>query len=275
MNSIKITRIRPASSWNGIDLREMWEHRDLLKALIRRDLTVRYQQTAAGILWVLGQPIMTTLVLSVLVSQLVGQAPNGTPFPLFVYVGLAPWSYFTHALTKSSTCFVEHAALITRIYLPRLLIPMANVLAALVDFAVAFVVLPILMLIYGVFPSPSILALPFILALLFTSTFGIGLWLSSLNAEYRDIAFALPYLLQLGLFVTPIFYSSDIVVLPWRWLYALNPMVGVVEGMRWSLLNTASAPLDILAVSVIGSLSILISGLYVFQRREPHLADVI
>ena len=275
MNSLPITRVRPPSAWNGIDVREMWEHRDLLEALIRRDLTVRYKQTIAGVLWVLGQPILTTVTLSLLLVRLVGQSPKGTPLPLFVYVGMVPWAYFTHALTKSSTCFVEHAGLVTRVYLPRLLIPMASILAALVDFGLAFLILPILMAIYGVAPSLTLAALPLILVLMIVSTFGIGLWLASLDAEFRDISFAMPFLLQLGLFVTPIFYSSEIVPFPLRWLYALNPMAGVVEGMRWSLLNAGPPPLEVMTISIIGTLVILTSGLYVFQRREPNLADVI
>jgi lipopolysaccharide transport system permease protein len=272
---MQITRVRPAKGWNGIDTGNLWDHRDLLVALIYRFVTVRYQQTIAGVLWVLGQPLLTTIILSLFLSRLVGQSANNIPLPLFAYVGLVPWAYFTHALTKTTTCFIEYAELVTRVFLPRILIPLGVVLAALVDFGVACLVLPILMIVYGVAPSFSLLALPLLIALMVAGTFGMGLWLSSLNAEYRDLAFAMPYLLQLGLFSTPIFYSSEIVPPALRWLYALNPMVGIIEGMRWSLLNVGPPPIASLYFSLIGTLVILGSGLYIFQRREPNLADVI
>jgi lipopolysaccharide transport system permease protein len=275
MSVLPITRIRPAKRWNGINLRLLWKHRDLLRALVRRLITVRYQQTMAGVLWVIGQPLLTTLIMSLFLSRLVGQSSGELPFPLYVYVGLLPWAYFTHALTKATICFVEFVELVTRVFLPRLLIPLAIILAAFVDFGVACLVLPILMIVYGVMPSFTLLALPFLIVLMVASTFGIGLWFATLNAEYRDLAFALPYLLQLGLFITPIFYSSDIVPLPLRWLYMLNPMVGVVEGMRWSLLNFGPPPILSLMLATLGTLLILASGLYIFQQREPNMADVI
>ncbi len=271
-----IIRVRPLQRWEGINLREMWEHRDLVEALIRRDLKLRYQQTLGGVLWVLIQPILTTVVLSALLTRLVGQTWNGIPYPLFVYAALVPWAYFSHALTKVTYAFIEHAPMVTRVYFPRLLLPLAVILAALADFIVAFLFLPLLMIYYGVFPSATILVLPFVLVLMMVSVFGIGLWLCSFNAEFRDIAYALPFVLQLGLFVTPMFYSSEIVPLPWRFFYALNPMVGVVEGMRWALLNPQQpAPLPVFAASTLSALVIFIGGVYIFQRRDTILADVI
>ncbi|HZQ06503.1 MAG TPA: ABC transporter permease [Anaerolineae bacterium] len=271
-----IIRVRPLQRWEGVNLREMWEHRDLVEALIRRDLKLRYQQTLGGVLWVLIQPILTTVVLSALLTRLVGQTWNGIPYPLFVYAALVPWAYFSHALTKVTYCFIEHAPMVTRVYFPRLLLPLAVILAALADFIIAFLFLPILMIYFGVIPSATILALPFVLVLMMVSVFGIGLWLCSFNAEFRDIAYALPFVLQLGLFVTPMFYSSEIVPLPWRFFYALNPMVGVVEGMRWALLNPQQpAPLLVFAASTLSALVIFIGGVYVFQRRDTILADVI
>jgi len=276
MSVEQLTRVRPAQTWNGYDLTDYWEHRELLLVLMQREITVRYRQTVAGILWVLGQPLLTTLVLSLLLTRLTGQVQAGVPYPLFVYTGLAAWAYFSHGLTRASTCYVELSPLVTRVYFPRLLIPMAAILAALTDFAVTLVVIPVLMIYYQVFPSAAVLALPFVILLMIVTVLGIGIWLATLNAEYRDIAFALPFILQLGLFVTPIFYSSDIVPLPWRWLYALNPMVGVVEGMRWSLLSPVQpAPLLLFAISCVGALFILGSALYMFQGREPNMADVI
>lgn len=270
------TRVFPAQAWNGFDWREMWEHRELVEALVRRDLQVRYRQTVAGLLWVLGQPLITTLVLSVLLTRFAGQAQAGVPYPLFVYVAMVSWAYISHALTKVTMCFIEHATLVQRVYLPRLIIPFSVIVAALADFGVTLIFLPVLLLYYQVTPSLTILAFPLVILLMIVSTFGIGLWLATLDAEFRDIAFALPFILQLGLFVSPMFYSSEAIPLPWRWLYALNPVVGVVEGMRWTLLNPAyEPPLLLMLISTLSALVILASGLYVFQRREPNLADVI
>ncbi len=276
MSTESIQRVRPAKKWNGFAWREMWERRELVEALVRREIQIRYRQTFAGVLWVVGQPLITTIVLSVLLTRVAGQTQGNVPYPLFVYVALVSWAYVSHGLTKAAVCFVEHAVLIQRVYLPRLLIPLSVIIAALTDFAVALLLLPILMLIYQVTPSLTLLAFPLVVALLIVTVFGMGLWLAVINAQYRDIAFALPFLLQLGLFVTPMFYSSEIIPLPWRWFYALNPMVGVVEGMRWTWLNpTYPAPLVLFLISTGAALAILASGLYLFQRREPILADVI
>ncbi len=276
MTETKIIRVRPARAWNGLDWREVWERRELVAALVRRDLRVRYRQTFAGVLWVLGQPLITTIVLSLLVTRLVGAGPGNIPYPLFVYLALATWAYQSHALTKAANCFIEHSQLVQRVYLPRVLIPLSVTLAALVDFAVALIFLPVLLLWYRVIPGWSILALPLVVILMMVTAFGIGLWLATLNAEYRDIAFALPFVLQLALFVSPMFYASEMIPAPWRWLYALNPMVAIVEGMRWTFLGTQYAPPpDLIFISTVSAFGILCSGFFFFQRREPNLADVI
>lgn len=273
---LPVAVVRPAAYGNPLDLRELWEYRDVVEALVRRDIALRYKQTIAGVLWVVGQPVLITLILSLLMGRLVSQPASGQPYPLFVYAALVPWAYLSHALTKSSTCFTEPPGLVTRVYLPRLLLPLAVALAALADYGVTLVFLFALMFFFGVAPSLTILALPLILLLTVLTAFGLGVWLSTFNAEYRDIAFALPFLLQLGLFVTPIFYSSALVPMPWRLLYALNPIVGVVEGMRWVFLSAGDASLgSILLMSSFGALLVLAGGLYVFQRRDPELADVI
>jgi lipopolysaccharide transport system permease protein len=209
-------------------------------------------------------------------TRLAGQTQSGVPYPLFVYVALSAWAYISHALTKATTCFIEHSQLIQRVYLPRLLIPFSVVIAALADFGLTLLILPVLLIVYHVTPSLTLLGFPFVILLMVVTTFGLSIWLATFNAEFRDIAFALPFLLQLGLFVTPMFYSSEIIPLPWRLLYALNPCVGVVEGMRWTLLNpTQSAPLALILISTCSAFAILVGGLYVFQRREPEMADVI
>ena len=276
VSSLPIMYIRPPKGWNGIGLGELLAHGDLLQALIYRELTLRYKQTVAGVLWVLGQPLLSTLVLSTLLTRFAGQIQANVPYPLFVYAAFVPWAFFTHALTKSTTCYIEQPMLVTRTYFPRLLLPLAVTIASLVDFGVAFSLMPVLMVIFGVLPSLNLLAFPLVLLLMIVAVFGIGTWLSSLNAEYRDIAFALPFVLQLGLFITPMFYSSEIVPLPWRIVYSLNPMVGVVEGMRWTLLNPqGAAPLLQIAISAVSAVAILAGGLYIHQRREPFLADII
>jgi lipopolysaccharide transport system permease protein len=271
-----IIRIRPVRGWNGIDLREMWEHRDFVEAMIRRDLKMRYKQTFAGVVWVLGQPILTTILLSAVITRLTQGNAGAIPYPLFVYCALVPWAFFSHAMTKVTVAFVEHAGMLTRVYFPRLLLPLAIILAAGADFIIAFLFLPVLMIYYHVVPSLAVLAMPLVLLLMFITVLGMGLWLSALNAQYRDISYALPFILQVGLFVTPMFYSSDIVPMPLRLVYALNPMVGVVEGMRWALLNPpGTPPWAVFAASTLAAVVLVTSGLYFFQRRALTLADVV
>ncbi len=275
MTNSEIRHIRPAQRWNGFNWREMWDRRELVEALLLHEIQVRYRQTLFGFVWVIGQPLLTTLILSLLLTRLTGHAHASIPYPLFVYIAMAPWAYISHGLTKNTACFVIYAELVNRVYLPRLLVPLSVTFAALVDFAVALLLLPVLMLLYHTAPSITILALPFIIALMILTVFGMGLWLAVLNAKYRDVAYALPFILQLGLFSSPMFYASDVVSLPWRWFYALNPVVGIVEGMRWSLLNVQPAPVALMLISTGASFAIFLGGLYVYQRYEPNIADVI
>lgn len=274
--SLPVIHVYPARRWNGYDWHEMWERRELVLALVRRELQLRYRQTIAGFLWVLGQPLLTTLVMSVVLMRFAGQVQAGVPYPLFVYVALMAWAFISHGLTRAGTCFLENAPLVQRVYLPRLLLPFATVLAALVDFGVALAFLPVLLLWYRVMPSWTILALPFVILFMLVTVFGFSLWVATLNAIYRDVAYALPFFLQLGLFVSPIFYSTETVPLPWRWLYALNPVVGIVEGLRWTLLAPDTPPpLVTMSISAVSTGVILAAGLFMFQHREPNLADVI
>lgn len=274
--ALPVLYVQPARRWNGFDWREMWERRELVLALVTRELQLRYRQTLAGFLWVLGQPLLTTLVMSVLLMRFAGQVQAGVPYPLFVYVALMAWAFISHGLTRASTCFLENAPLVQRVYLPRLLLPFAIVSAALVDFGLALAFLPVLLLWYGVMPSWTIVALPVVVLFMFVTVFGFSLWVATLNAVYRDVAYALPFFLQLGLFVSPIFYATEAVPLPWRWLYALNPVVGVIEGLRWTLLAPDTPPpLLTMLISIFSASVILLAGLYMFQGREPNLADVI
>jgi len=275
-SSRQITYILPGKKWNGFNWHEIWLYRELVVALVRRELQSRYRQTVASVIWVLGQPLLTMIVMSMVLTHITSESQQGIPTPLFVYSGLIPWAYINQALYKITLSFVQDPGLVTRVYFPRILIPLAVAIAALADFAITFLLLPVLLIMYGTTPSLTLLALPLVIGLMIVAVFGIGLLLASFNAEFRDVAFAVPFLLQLGLFVTPIFYSTESIELPWRYLYALNPFVGVIEAMRWSLLNPSnSLPLDLFLISALSAFSILIGGLYIFQRREPNMADVI
>jgi lipopolysaccharide transport system permease protein len=271
----RIIVIRPATGWAPLRLRELWEYRELLYFLTWRDIKVRYKQTALGAAWAIIQPFFTMVVFSVFFGRLARLPSEGVPYPVFTYCALVPWTYFATALTQSSNSLVDHARLITKVYFPRLLVPAAAVIAGLVDLAIAFVVLVGMLLWYGVSPGPAVLLLP-LLALLATLTaLAVGLWLSALNVQYRDVKYTIPFLVQVWLFVTPVAYSSTLVPERWRPLYALNPMTGVVEGFRWALLGHRTAPGPMLLVSTASVLLLLVGGLFYFRRMEQRFADVV
>jgi lipopolysaccharide transport system permease protein len=267
--------IRPAKGWVPLRLRELWEYRELLYFLTWRDIKVRYKQTALGAAWAVIQPFFTMVVFSVFFGRLAKLPSEGVPYPVFTYCALVPWTYFATALTQSSNSLVDHARLITKVYFPRILVPAAAVIAGLVDLAIAFMVLVGMLLWYGVTPGPAVVLLP-LLALLATLTaLAVGLWLSALNVQYRDVKYTIPFLVQFWLFVTPVAYSSTLVPERWRTLYALNPMTGVVEGFRWALLGHRAAPGPMLLVSIASVLLLLIGGLFYFRRMEQRFADVV
>ena len=242
--------IRPASGWVAINLIELWEYRELLYFLTWRDIKVRYKQTVLGAAWAVIQPFGMMLVFTVFFGRLVGVPSDGLPYPIFAYTALLPWQLFSRALTDASTSLVINERLITKVYFPRLLIPLSAVLASLVDFAIAFVLLLGMMVFYGIVPTGSVLMLPLFVLLALMTALGIGFWLSALNAQYRDVRYTLPFLTQFWLFATPVVYPSSLVPEQWRLLYGLNPMTGVVEGFRWALLGKTGAPDAMLAVSL-------------------------
>lgn len=258
-----------------LELREFWAYRELLYFLIWRDIKVRYKQTALGAAWAIVQPFFTMVVFSVFFGQLARIPSGGVPYPIFAYTALVPWMYFANALTQSSNSLVEHERMITKVYFPRLIVPMATVLAGLVDFALAFVVLIGMMLFYGLVPTVAILAVPFFVLLATATVLAVGLWLSALNVRYRDVRYTVPFLIQLWLFATPVAYPSSLVPEQWRSLYGLNPMAGVVEGFRWALLGQAQVSGSLLLVSVLAVLGLLVGGLYYFRRVERTFADVV
>jgi lipopolysaccharide transport system permease protein len=273
--TIPVVEIAPSEGWVALKLRDLWEYRELLGFLTWRDISVRYKQTALGVLWAVLQPMFTMLIFSLFFGRLAKMPSDGIPYPLFALAGLVPWSFFANALTNSSNSLVMSSHLITKIYFPRLALPISSVLAGVVDFLLAFGLLLVMMAYYGVVPTVNVLWLPALVLLAGTTALGVGLWLSALNVEFRDVKHTIPFLSQIWLFATPIAYPSSLLSEPWRTVYGLNPMVGVVEGFRWALLGTETAPGAMLAASSAAALLLLISGAYYFRRMEKTFADVV
>lgn len=272
---LPVTRIRPSRGRVSLNLRELWDYRELLWFLVWRDVKVRYKQTVLGAGWAILQPIATMVVCSLFFGRLAGMPSDGLPYPVFSFAALVPWTFFSQGLSQSANSLVGSHNLITKVYFPRLAIPISTVLAGLVDFALAFAVLLVMMLAYGIVPGPEVVALAPLLLLAFVTSLGAGLWLSALNVQYRDVRYIVPFLTQLWLFLTPIAYPSSLLGEPWRTVYGLNPMAGVVEGFRWALLGTAEPPGPMLAASVLAALALLAGGALYFRRTERTFADVI
>ncbi len=270
-----ITKIRPARGWFDVDLRELWEYHDLLYFLVWRDITVRYKQTVIGAAWALLQPLFTMAVFTIFFGKLAGIPSDGMPYPIFYYSALLPWLYFAGALTNATNTLVDHQRVITRVYFPRLLLPMSPVLAGLLDLAIGFTLLLVLMLAYGVAPSWRLLCLPAFVGLASLTAAGIALWLSALNALYRDVRHAVPFLVQFWMFASPVAYPSTLVPAKWQWLYGLNPMAGVIEGFRWALNPDTPAPGPLLLASLAAVLIFLFGGILYFQHMESAIADTV
>jgi homopolymeric O-antigen transport system permease protein len=266
--------IEPARGWVSLQLRDLWEYRELLYFLVWRDVKVKYKQTALGATWAIIQPFFTMVVFSLFFGKL-GKIPSdGIPYPIFAYAALLPWNYFSQAMSESSNSLVGSSNLIRKVYFPRLAIPIAGVLAGLVDFAIAFLVFLALMLWYKIRFTMTAFFLPVFLLLAVAAALGVGLWLSALNVRYRDVRFIVPFLTQFWLFATPVAYSSSMLSEPWRTIYGVNPMVGVVEGFRWALLHT-HPPQPMILVSVIATILILVTGAFYFRRMEKTFADLV
>jgi lipopolysaccharide transport system permease protein len=267
--------IRPSQGWISLRLHDLWEYRELLYFLVWRDIKVRYKQTVLGAAWAIIQPFTSMVVFSLFFGKLAKVPSDNVPYPIFAYTGLVPWTFFAGALAQSSNSLVDSANLIKKVYFPRLTIPIANVLAGLVDFVLAFVVLIGMMIWYGVYPTARLLWLPLFVLLALVTALAVGLWLSVLNVEYRDVRYTVPFLTQFWMFATPIVYPSSLLKEPWRTVYGLNPMTGVVEGFRWALLGTKTAPGPTIAVSAAASLALLVGGAFYFRRMEKTFADVV
>lgn len=267
--------IEAGSSPLGKRLSELWDYRELLYFLAWKDFKVRYKQTILGVAWAVIQPFFTMVIFSIFFGYL-GKIPSdGIPYPLFTYCALLPWSLFAHALAESSNSLINNQSLITKVYFPRLIIPIAPLFVGLVDFGVACLLLIGMMLFYGIVPGVAVFTVPLFVLLAVITALTVGLWLSALNVQYRDVRYTIPFLTQLWLFASPVAYPSSLLPEPWRTLYGLNPMAGVVEGFRWALLGQTSGPGALVAVSIGVVIVLLIGGLWYFNRMEQTFADIV
>jgi lipopolysaccharide transport system permease protein len=269
-------RVAPPAGWPHLQLAEIPPYRDLLFFLVWRGIRLRYQQTVIGIFWVILQPLLTMLIFTLLLGNWIKVPTAGVPYPLFAFAALVPWNFFTHCLTKSTFSLLDDKATISKVYFPRLLLPLAAVLAGFVDLLISFAALLVMLLFYGWTPAIQFLLLPLIMLWAICAALGIGLWLAALNVEYRDISNAVPFLLQIWFFITPVVYPVTVVPSQWQWLLGLNPMTAVIEGFRWSLFGSpVQIPWQHFALSGCSLFLISLGGLYFFRHKEPYFADVI
>jgi len=272
---LDVTVITPPKGVALLNAREIWKYRDLLFLLALRDIKIRYKQTIIGAAWAVLQPFLTMVVFSIFFGRFAGIPSNGIPYPIFSYAGLLPWTFFSGGMRRASDSLVGSASLISKVYFPRVIIPLAAVMAGLVDFVIAFIVLLGMMLYYRMPITWNIFWLPGFLAIAFSTALGAGLWLSALNVKYRDIRYTLTFITQLWLYATPVIYPTTMLRGFWKLIISLNPMTGVVEGCRWAMLSSGSPPSGLFWVSVVTSVFVLISGLFVFRRMERSFADVV
>ncbi len=267
--------LRPTHGLAALNLRDLWVYRELVYFLTWRDVMVRYKQTALGASWAVLQPLLQMVVFTALFGGGGSSSPDGIPYPLFSFAALLPWNLFAKAINEAGRSLVNNRNMITKVYFPRLVVPTASVLAGLVDFSISFVVLIGLMLYFRVTPTQAVWTLPLFLILTLVTSLGVSLWASAMNVIYRDVGHIIPFVTQLGLFLTPIIYSTSRISVKWRLVYALNPMVGVVDGFRWALLGTSAPDTGLLAVSIGVALVVLVTGLFYFRRMERTFADEI
>jgi lipopolysaccharide transport system permease protein len=266
--------IRPPKKWVPVDLRELWTYRELITTFTMRDVKLRYKQTGLGIAWAVLQPVLTMLIFSIIFGRLANLPSDGVPYPLFVLAALLPWTLFAEGLTRSTTSMVTNANIMTKVYFPRLIMPLSGIMSPVIDFAVCLVILFILMIYYNFVPTINIVFLPLFLLLALATSLGVGLWLSALNVRYRDFQYTVPFLIQIWLFASPVVYASSLIPEPLRVWYGLNPMAGVIDGFRWALLGTG-APSAMVLVSVGMVLVLLVSGMFYFRRMEQFYADIV
>jgi len=266
--------IRPINGWVPLNLGELWDYRELLYSFIIRDIRIRYKQTALGAAWAVIQPLFMMIVFTLAFGRLAKIPSEGLPYPLFSYAALLPWTLFSEGIARSTNSMITNANIMTKVYYPRLIMPISGILSPLIDFTIAFIILLGMMLYYGFIPTINILFLPAFILLALGTSLGVGLWLSALNVQYRDFQYTVPFLIQLWLFASPVVYPSSLLPEPYRALFGLNPMAGVIEGFRWALLGTAP-PSYLIAISALMVVALLISGALYFRRMEKTFADVV
>jgi lipopolysaccharide transport system permease protein len=271
----ELTLLRPSRGWSTLNLGDLWVYRELIYFLTWRDIKVRYKQTILGAAWAIIQPLVNMVVLTIIFGNLAKMSTEGIPRPIFTFTALLPWGLFSKALSDAGRSVLSSRSMITKIYFPRLIIPLSSVLGGVVDFVIQFFIMIAMMLYYQIMPTSAIWTLPFFILLALFTALGFGLWLSALNVLYRDVGYILPFLTQIWLLVTPVAYSAKEVPIKWQLIYALNPMVGVVEGFRWALLGTQNAPGPVLGISALISVVILVTGMYYFRRMERTFADMV
>ena len=270
-----VLRITPPGRWWAIPFAELWEHRELIYFFMWREIKIRYKQTAIGAGWAILQPFMTMLLFTVVFGRFAHIPSEGIPYPIFYYSALLPWMYFSNSLTNATGAIVQNQSMITKVYFPRLALPISSVLSGLMDFGISFLMFVALMIYYGIRPGIPLLFFPLFLLLAVLAAAGVGLWLGAMNALYRDVRYAVPFLVQFWMFASPVAYPASLVPAKWRWLYGLNPMAGVIEGFRWSLSGRGTPPGPLILVSVVIIVAVLVSGLFYFQRMEATIADVV
>ncbi len=273
-DNIPVTIIKPSKGWMPINLHELWEFRDLLYFFTWRDIKVRYKQTVLGFAWAIMQPFFAMIIFSIFFGSLANLPSDGIPYPIFAYAALLPWTLFSESITRSTNTMVTNSNIIKKVYFPRMALPISSVLSPVIDFTIAFVILILMMIYYGIMPTINVVLLPLFLMLAIATSLGIGLWTSALNAKYRDIQYVVPFMLQILMFASPVVYAASMIPAKYQFLYGLNPMAGVIEGFRWSLLGTDSPGMIILA-SVIVSVVLLVSGAFYFRRMEKTFADEV
>jgi lipopolysaccharide transport system permease protein len=268
-------RIRPSKGWTALNLRELWSYRDLLWILVERDIRLLYKQTALGILWVILQPLIAAVILTIVFGWVAKLPSDGAPYLLFVICGMTVWTYFSQALQRAGNSVVYNAHLVSKVYFPRLLLPLVHIIRALIDLVVVMLVLFVLMAVYRVPPTVRLAAIPFLVIFMMVTATGIALWFSALSVKYRDCSNGLPYFLQMWMYATPVVYPMSMVPKQWLWLFALNPAVGFIETFRWAVLGSNLLRIDLLMLAVTVSLVILFSGAFFFRRAERGFADII
>lgn len=270
-----IIRIAPSKGWRSLGLEELWAYRELLGFLVWRDVSIRYKQTILGVAWAIIQPVFAMVVFTVFFGRLANLPSDGIPYPIFTYTALLPWTFFANGLSQAANSVVRDSNLMTKVYFPRLVVPIAAVVGGVIDFGLAFLVLLGMMAYFRIWPTANVVWLPLLLLLALATALAVGLWLSALNVQFRDVRHVVPFLVQIWFFATPVVYSSTMLPAAWRAVYGLNPMAGVIEGFRWSLLGAQTRPGPIVIVSVLTVLAVMLGGALYFRRVERTFADII